>query len=422
MKESSPASTRPFVNSSYLIGLDAWITAILCSIRAEPDGRHDVSGLPTTAAKDSWVRVRSALAACDQAFLGSCQIEISPTPTMSAQLDLAIALAVVVAAGAVAPSASPGLGELLVLGELGLDGSVRAVRGVLAAALRAKEIGLRGVIVPAASAWEAVLVDGIAVYAVSHLSEAIAVVRGDGRAYQATRDTHPRPCPETATRAPDMADVRGQDAAIEAIARAVSRGDDVLLSGPPGTGKTLLARCVSSLLPEVGADELLAQTLAYSAVGLAWAPLGGSHRPFRAPHHTTSSAALVGGAGRTRRPGELGLAAHGVLYLDELTEFAEGTIEDLAREMARMDPPARPRIVASANPCPCGWRGSAGRTCSCSDLAIGRHEARLQRLTHALGIRTTIAIPVLSIDALRGGAPGPSSADLRARFADEGSR
>ena len=381
------------------IGTDALSVSIRCTIDATKPSSFCVEGaaLSSVQSKEIAVRVRSAILSSDlcawPAGRVTIVVESDAAKLQASPLDLPIALAI----------AGIDVSDLLVAGELGLDGAVRPVRGTLQAAILAKTLGLRGVLVPTQNAREALeVIDGTAaVHAIARLSEITGAI-----AVPAARSTQTIPSRAVA----DFSDVRGQDKAIAAIEQTVKTRAGLLLSGAPGTGKTMIARRIPSVLPRMQRDAQLEVTRVYSALGLTDSLV--TERPFRAPHHTISTAALTGA---TRRPGEVHLAAHGVLFLDEASEFSGGAIEALAQTLRGMPAESRPLVVASVNPCPCGWQNSAVRACSCSDDTVARYTARVVWIAAKLGLTITATVNPVSVDDLRGPA-GESSASIAGRI------
>jgi magnesium chelatase family protein len=340
-------------------------------------------GLADSSIKESEGRIRAALRNCGYAFKWDRRITVSMAPAslrkMGSSYDLATAVGLLAADGALA--AAP-LADLLLVGELALDGTVRAVAGVLPMMLTARARGLRAAVVPAENAAEAALVSGVRVYPVRTLPEAVDL------AGRVDRPEPPPPSPVVAPIrvVPDLADVRGQALARRALEIAAAGGHNVLLSGPPGSGKTMLARRLAGILPPLTPEEALETTAIHSAGGARLDALI-TERPFRSPHHTASEAALVGG-GSIPRPGEVSLAHNGVLFLDELPEFRRHVLEALrqpledreitvARVRGRIRLPARFQLVAAMNPCPCGGRGDPRRGCACPPGRFQTYQARI---------------------------------------------
>lgn len=385
-------------------------------------------GLPEAEVKEARERVRAAIQNNGFEFPARrITVNLAPAdlPKESGRFDLPIALGILAASGQIAAQA---LGDFEFAGELSLSGGLRPVRGALAmayAVARAARGGrLRGFILPAADADEAALVGSIPVFPASHLAEVIAHLAhaaGDAAAPALVQHTASARLERPAY--PDLADIKGQAAGKRALEIAAAGGHSLLLAGPPGTGKTLLAQRLPGILPAMATDEALESAAVLSLAG-RFSPQRWGERPFRAPHHSASPVALVGG-GNPPQPGEISLADRGVLFLDELPEFERRVPEALreplesgqvaiARAGRHVSFPARFQLVAAMNPCPCGWLGDPRHACRCTPDQIARYQQRLSGpLLDRIDMR--VEMPALSEDELLAQPAGEASATVLAR-------
>lgn len=413
------------IYSAALAGVNATEVQIECNEGAGQP-KTLIVGLPDTAVKESRDRVLTALAnSALRIPKGRTTINLAPADLRKEgpSFDLPIALGVAALASRDFFPADV-FRKCLVAGELALNGEVRPIKGALPIALEARERGRKAVLLPFENAEQAAVVEGVYIYGIRHLSEAVALLRGEGNV-KPTRFDRSRFWEGASVYPIDFNDVKGQHYVRRALEVAVSGGHNVIMVGPPGTGKSMMAKRMVTIMPPMTEEEAIETTKIHSVAGLLTQENGFvAIRPFRSPHHTISDAGLLGGSSHPS-PGEVSLAHHGILFLDELPEFRRSTLEVLrqpledgevtiSRASGSLTFPSRFTLVAAMNPCPCGFLGSPVRECHCSPGMIEKYRSRISGpLLDRIDLQ--VEVPAVDYQELKERGQGEASAVIRQR-------
>ncbi len=424
---ASDKAPRPLLSKLYsasISGIDALPVTVETFI--EKGALFNIVGMADTAVREAYSRIAAAFTQ-QQIHFPRFRILVNLAPAdikkEGAGFDLPIAIGIIAAAG---QYEFPDLANCMVIGELSLDGSVLPVRGALPIAVKARAMGIHKLIVPEANVTEAAVVNNLEVYGVRTLREAVAVLAEEEGAPGPTVIDTRRIFAEQADKFDlDFAEVKGQESVKRAFEVACAGGHNLIMIGPPGAGKSMMAKRLPSILPPLSLGEALETTKIHSVAGkLNRGSMLMTRRPFRTPHHTVSPVALVGG-GATPMPGEISLAHNGVLFLDEFPEFARNVLEvmrqpiedrviTVARAKYTVDYPASFMLVASMNPCPCGYYGHPTRPCTCPAGAQARY---MNRISGPLLDRIDIQVEIepVAFDAMADKTPAESSEEIRRR-------